>query len=86
MALQGTGGPMPAKMQFNTDFARDPMGYVNALGSNDPKMMFNAELAVKGDTIPAKTLVDIVQRIAMSLRNTSGRLLCRYASNTTGFP
>ena len=49
---------MPDPAAVNTDFARDPMGYVNALSSGGPKMMFDAELAVKGDTIPAKTLVD----------------------------
>ena len=34
------------------------MGFVNAVSSKGPKMMFNAELAVKGDTIPARALVD----------------------------
>ena len=61
--LAGIGPPVPCNAMpdpaaVNTDFARDPMGYVNALSSNGPKMMFNAELAVKGDTIPAKALVD----------------------------
>ena len=49
---------MPDPAAVNTGFALDSMGYVNALSSKGPKMMFNAELAVKGDTIPARALVD----------------------------
>ena len=54
---------MPAMLDpaaVNTDSALDPMGYVNALRSKGLKMMFklNAELAVKGNHIPAKALVD----------------------------
>ena len=61
--LAGIGPPVPCNAMpdpaaVNTDFARDPMGYVVALSSNGPKVMFKAELAVKGDTIAAKALVD----------------------------
>ena len=61
--LAGIGPPVPCNAMpdpaaVNTDFVRDPMGYVNALSSNGPKMMFEAELAVKGDTIPAIALMD----------------------------
>ena len=61
--LAGIGPPKPCKAvpdpaAVNTGFALDPMDYVNALSSKGPKMMFNAELAVTGDTIPARALVD----------------------------
>ena len=61
--LAGIGPPVPCNAMpdpaaVNTGFALDPMGYVNALSSKGPKMMFNAELAVKGDTILARALVD----------------------------
>ena len=61
--LAGIGQPvpfnaMPDPAAVNTDFALDPMGYVNALSSKGPKMMFNAELAVKGSHTPARAVVD----------------------------
>ena len=48
---------MPDPALVNTDSAMDPLGHVNALSSNGPKMMFTDELAVSKH-MPARALVD----------------------------
>ena len=61
--LVGIGTPlpynaMPDPTAFNTDFAVDPKGQINALSCSGPKMMFNAALAVNDANLPARELVD----------------------------
>ena len=61
MADIGTPMPyndMPDPEALNIESAFDSKGHINALSRNAPKMMFNAELAVKGTQLPARALVD----------------------------
>ena len=49
---------MPDPAVLNAGLAVDPMGHINGLSRSGPKMMFNVELAVNGDHMPARALVD----------------------------